>query len=173
MPEEQETELGGISTGGMGHVGGGDCSQEQQEAGTDNEDPEKLGPPSSALPHRSLYMTAQTDTEEEEVGEGGKAEAELEGDIGEEKDNLMVLLEQVDSLHDGSESEKKEGLTLLLEKKEEFGQKTPFLWRLMRAYADAHDVASNVDEKKSCAATALERVSTLPVTLACRPSIAS
>ncbi|KAI1894562.1 hypothetical protein AGOR_G00117060 [Albula goreensis] len=99
------------------------------------------------------YMTAQTDTEEEEVGEGGKAEAELEGDIGEKKDNLMVLLEQVDSLHDGSESEKKEGLTLLLEKKEEFGQKTPFLWRLMRAYADAHDMASNVDEKKSCAAT--------------------
>lgn len=35
---------------------------------------------------------------------------------------------------------------------EQFGLKTPFLWRLIRAYGDAHDVAPNVQEKKNHAA---------------------
>ncbi|KAJ8248241.1 hypothetical protein GJAV_G00239920 [Gymnothorax javanicus] len=41
---------------------------------------------------------------------------------------------------------------VLLEKREEFGLKTPFLWRLMRAYVDVHDLASDVGDKKSYAA---------------------
>ncbi|KAG7462726.1 hypothetical protein MATL_G00187810 [Megalops atlanticus] len=98
------------------------------------------------------YVTAHTDTEDEELGEGGGAKHVSAGDIREAKDDLTILLERADSLHDGSESEKKKGLTVLLEMKEEFGQKTPFLWRLMRAYADAHDMASAVEEKKSYAA---------------------
>ncbi|KAJ8418028.1 hypothetical protein AAFF_G00137370 [Aldrovandia affinis] len=95
------------------------------------------------------YVTAHTDTEEEELGEGDEARPVAPGDIGEGKDELAALLEQADSLHDGSESEKREGLAVLLGKKEEFGLKTPFLWRLIRAYGDAHDMAPNVQEKKS------------------------
>ncbi|XP_035256626.1 regulator of microtubule dynamics protein 2 isoform X1 [Anguilla anguilla] len=101
------------------------------------------------------YVTAHTDTEEEEeeqLGEVGGENAARPNSITEEKDDLAVLLERADSLFKGSESEKKEGLVVLLEKKEEFGLKTPFLWRLMRAYVDAHDLATDVGDKKSHAA---------------------
>lgn len=69
------------------------------------------------------YVTAHTDTEEEELGEEGEARAVAPGDTGERKDELTVLLEQADSLHDGSELEKEEGLAVLLGKKEEVGKR--------------------------------------------------
>lgn len=59
------------------------------------------------------YITALTDSEEEELSD--------EAQSGEEQpvDRLCVLLERVDHLHKGSESDKMESLNILLEQREE------------------------------------------------------
>ncbi|XP_074502929.1 regulator of microtubule dynamics protein 2 [Sebastes fasciatus] len=93
------------------------------------------------------YMTALTDSEEEEPSDAEQTDEEQPAD------NLCVLLERIDSLHHGAESDKRESLDLLLEQREEFGQNSTFLWRLIRAYCDVHDVSSTLEEKKTHAAT--------------------
>ncbi|KAM7408226.1 hypothetical protein PAMA_002088 [Pampus argenteus] len=93
------------------------------------------------------YMTALTDSEEEELSD---AEA---GDTEQPADKLSVLLEKVDRLHQGTDSEKRESLNILLEQRGEFGQNSTFLWRLIRAYCDVHDVSSALEEKKTHAET--------------------
>ncbi|KAI4886229.1 hypothetical protein NFI96_023517 [Prochilodus magdalenae] len=85
------------------------------------------------------YMTALTDSEEEDR----KPEKPL--------DELTALLQRADGLHECNGDKKKEGLSTLLEKKEKFDQKCQFLWRLTRAYADAHDLAGDTLEKKKYA----------------------
>ncbi|XP_049337478.1 regulator of microtubule dynamics protein 2 isoform X2 [Astyanax mexicanus] len=85
------------------------------------------------------YMTALTDSEDEDH----KAEEPL--------DELTALLQRADGLHKANDNKKKEGLSTLLEKKEEFEQKCQYLWRLTRAYADAHDLAGDSQEKKKFA----------------------
>lgn len=118
-------------------------------------------------------MTALTDSEEEE-----ESDAEEETDKEQPEDKLCVLLERIDRLHQGTESDKRESLKILLEQREEvrsvnacyihstdvyvtgalplrfdvllqFGQNSPFLWRLIRAYCDVHDVSSTQEEKKT------------------------
>ncbi|XP_028279936.1 regulator of microtubule dynamics protein 2 isoform X2 [Parambassis ranga] len=104
------------------------------------------------------YMTALTDSEEEELSD--------EAQSGEEQpvDRLCVLLERVDRLHKGGESDKMESLNILLEQREEFGQSSSFLWRLTRAYCDLHDISSTLEEKKTYAQTG-KRVGEEAVTL--------
>lgn len=58
------------------------------------------------------YMTAYTDSDEEEL-----SDAE-EGDDEEPANKLAVFLNKIDSLHHGTQSEKQEGLSILLEQKE-------------------------------------------------------
>lgn len=87
------------------------------------------------------YMTALTDSEEEEPSDE------------EQVDELCVLLESIDSLRQGPESDKRRSLELLLQRREEFGQKSSFLWRLTRAYCDLHDISSTLEEKKTHAET--------------------
>ncbi|XP_067092471.1 regulator of microtubule dynamics protein 2 isoform X2 [Osmerus mordax] len=94
------------------------------------------------------YMTALTDSEEGEQSEGDQS--------GEEQvpvDELSVLLGRVDVLHKGTEADKRESLATLLEKKEEFGRNSQFLWRFVRAYSDLHDISSNTEDKKAHAET--------------------
>ncbi|XP_068423977.1 regulator of microtubule dynamics protein 2 [Clinocottus analis] len=93
------------------------------------------------------YMTALTDSEEEEPSD------EEQDDEEQPADKLCVLLERIDILRQGTESDKRESLDLLLEQREEFGQKSPFLWRLIRAYCDLHDISSTLEEKKTNAET--------------------
>uniref|UniRef100_A0A8C9X900 Regulator of microtubule dynamics protein 2 n=1 Tax=Sander lucioperca TaxID=283035 RepID=A0A8C9X900_SANLU len=93
------------------------------------------------------YMTALTDSEEEELSDAEQRDEEKPAD------KLSVLLERIDSLHQGSESDKRGSLDLLLEHREESGQNSAFLWRLIRAYCDVHDVSSTLEEKKTHAAT--------------------
>uniref|UniRef100_A0A4W6D246 Regulator of microtubule dynamics protein 2 n=1 Tax=Lates calcarifer TaxID=8187 RepID=A0A4W6D246_LATCA len=90
------------------------------------------------------YMTALTDSEEEEE----RSDAE-QRDEEQPVDRLSVLLERIDGLHQGTESDKRESLNILLEQREEFGQNSPFLWRLIRAYCDVHDVSFTLEEKKT------------------------
>ncbi|KAK2852468.1 hypothetical protein Q7C36_007669 [Tachysurus vachellii] len=92
------------------------------------------------------YITALTDTEDEGESEEGRKGVEP-------LDELTVLLQRADGLHARNGAEKKEGLSALLEKKEEYEQKWQYLWRLTRAYADAHDLAGDLQEKKIYAET--------------------
>ncbi|TMS04874.1 Regulator of microtubule dynamics protein 2 [Larimichthys crocea] len=89
------------------------------------------------------YMTALTDSEEEELSDAEQRDEEQPAD------KLCDLLQRIDCLHQGTESDKRESLTVLLEQREEFGQDSPFLWRLIRAYCDVHDVSSTLEEKKT------------------------
>ncbi|XP_053188682.1 regulator of microtubule dynamics protein 2 [Scomber japonicus] len=93
------------------------------------------------------YMTALTDSEEEE-----QSDAEAGGEE-QPADKLSSFLERIDRLHQGTESDKRESLNILLEQREEFGQNSTFLWRLIRAHCDVHDVSSALEEKKIHAET--------------------
>uniref|UniRef100_A0A3P9HRG5 Regulator of microtubule dynamics protein 2 n=1 Tax=Oryzias latipes TaxID=8090 RepID=A0A3P9HRG5_ORYLA len=104
------------------------------------------------------YMTALTDSEEEEPNEGEQ------GDKKQPEDELNVLLKEVDRLHEGTEFDKRESLNILLKQEAEFGQDSRFLWRLTRAYCDVHDISSTLEEKKTHAETG-KRVGEEAVTL--------
>nr|XP_019952935.1 PREDICTED: regulator of microtubule dynamics protein 2-like [Paralichthys olivaceus]XP_019952944.1 PREDICTED: regulator of microtubule dynamics protein 2-like [Paralichthys olivaceus] len=94
------------------------------------------------------YMTALTDSEDEELSDEEQREEEQPAD------KLSILLERIDSLHHGTESEKRESLNILLgHREEEFGQNSMLLWRLVRAYCDVHDVSATLEEKKTIAQT--------------------
>ncbi|KAL0964266.1 hypothetical protein UPYG_G00321510 [Umbra pygmaea] len=97
------------------------------------------------------YVTAFTDTEEEEQSENEESEEEVT--VVEPLNDLSALLERVDALHTGSDVDKRESLCTLLDKKHEFGQNTAFLWRLVRAYVDVHDITTNLEHKKTLAET--------------------
>uniref|UniRef100_A0A8C5FZR4 Regulator of microtubule dynamics 2 n=1 Tax=Gouania willdenowi TaxID=441366 RepID=A0A8C5FZR4_GOUWI len=86
------------------------------------------------------YITALTDSDEED-------DEEKE----DEEEEEQTLIDRIDCLHKGSESDKRESLSMLLEQKEKFGQKSPFLWRLIRAYCDVHDISSTMEDKKTLA----------------------
>ncbi|XP_076599930.1 regulator of microtubule dynamics protein 2 [Chaetodon auriga] len=93
------------------------------------------------------YMTALTDSEEEELSDAEQRDEEQPAD------KFSVLLEKIDRLHQGTESDKRESLNLLLEQRDEFGQNSTFLWRLIRAYCDVHDISCTLEEKKTHAET--------------------
>lgn len=59
------------------------------------------------------YMTALTDSEEEEASEG------QQWDKKQPRDELSVLLEEIDRLHEGTESDKRESLSILLKQRVE------------------------------------------------------
>ncbi|XP_028324468.1 regulator of microtubule dynamics protein 2 [Gouania willdenowi] len=101
------------------------------------------------------YITALTDSDEEddEEKEDEEEEEQSEEELkdGEEPADMLALIDRIDCLHKGSESDKRESLSMLLEQKEKFGQKSPFLWRLIRAYCDVHDISSTMEDKKTLA----------------------
>ncbi|KAI7805720.1 putative regulator of microtubule dynamics protein 2, partial [Triplophysa rosa] len=84
------------------------------------------------------YITALTDSDEEQSDE------DLNRTVKEPVDELAALLQKADRLHSCNGTEKAQGLDLLLEKKEEYNEKCQYLWRLSRAYADAHDFAADL-----------------------------
>lgn len=62
------------------------------------------------------YLTAHTDTEGDSEEEKGCKKPPDVTVQSEEEEELLTLLRQVDSLHKGSEDDKKESFRLLLEK---------------------------------------------------------
>lgn len=61
-------------------------------------------------------MTALTDSEEEEQSDVEQRDEEQPAD------KLSVLIERIDCLHQGTESDKRESLSLLLEQREEVSE---------------------------------------------------
>ncbi|XP_051935315.1 regulator of microtubule dynamics protein 2 [Hippocampus zosterae] len=94
------------------------------------------------------YITALTDSDEDEQSDDERLDERRET-----TDKLTCLLERVDSLHQGTEADKRESLHILTSQREEFGHNSTFLWRLIRAYCDVHDISDTLEEKKNHAET--------------------
>ncbi|XP_038032731.2 regulator of microtubule dynamics protein 2 isoform X1 [Anas platyrhynchos] len=93
------------------------------------------------------YLTAHTDTEgDSEEEKGCKKPSDVT--VQSEEEELLTLLRQVDSLHKGSEDDKKEGFRLLLEKDDKYENCVDFLWRVARAYGDMFEMTADTEEKK-------------------------
>ncbi|NXI69518.1 RMD2 protein, partial [Anseranas semipalmata] len=93
------------------------------------------------------YLTAHTDTEgdsEEEKGYKKSPDVIVQS----EEEELFNLLQQVDSLHKGSEDDKKESFRLLLEKDDKYENCVDFLWRVARAYGDMFEMTTDTEEKR-------------------------
>ncbi|XP_060705096.1 regulator of microtubule dynamics protein 2 [Hemiscyllium ocellatum] len=101
------------------------------------------------------YITAHTDTEEESEEEKicSTVNATYGSPLQEDSQarEFNVLIQKADNLHDNPELDKEEGFQLLLGKKDQFWDQVEFLWRLARAYADMHDIAVDVEDKKNYA----------------------
>ncbi|XP_077199854.1 regulator of microtubule dynamics protein 2 [Paroedura picta] len=97
------------------------------------------------------YVTAHTDTEGESEEEKGWISSPASALPPEEKIELFNLLQQVDTLHCGSNNEKQVGFRLLLENEGKYKNCAGFLWRLARAYGDMFELTTDVEEKKNYA----------------------
>ncbi|NXG27343.1 RMD2 protein, partial [Dromaius novaehollandiae] len=94
------------------------------------------------------YITAHTDTEGESEEEKEWMKSPYVVVRLEEEKELFNLLQRVDSLHKGSEDDKKESFRLLLEKEDKYENCAGFLWRVARAYGDLFEMTTDAEEKK-------------------------
>ncbi|XP_066034685.1 regulator of microtubule dynamics protein 2 [Chamaea fasciata] len=94
------------------------------------------------------YLTAQTDSEGDSEEEKRCIKSPDAMVKSEEDEELFNFLQQVDSLHKGSEDDKKEGFRLLLEKDDKYENCVDFLWRLARAYGDLFEMTADAEEKR-------------------------
>ncbi|NXI26666.1 RMD2 protein, partial [Sterrhoptilus dennistouni] len=94
------------------------------------------------------YLTAHTDSEGDSEEEKRCMKSPDAIVKSEEDEELFNFLQQVDSLHKGSEDDKKEGFRLLLEKDDKYENCVDFLWRLARAYGDLFEMTTDAEEKR-------------------------
>ncbi|NXQ64838.1 RMD2 protein, partial [Anthoscopus minutus] len=94
------------------------------------------------------YLTAYTDSEGDSEEEKRRMKSPDAMVKSEEDEDLFNFLQQVDSLHKGSEDDKKEGFRLLLEKDDKYENSADFLWRLARAYGDLFEMTTDAEEKR-------------------------
>uniref|UniRef100_A0A8C3R5K6 Regulator of microtubule dynamics protein 2 n=1 Tax=Cyanoderma ruficeps TaxID=181631 RepID=A0A8C3R5K6_9PASS len=94
------------------------------------------------------YLTAHTDSEGDSEEEKRCMKSPDAIVKSEEDEELFNFLQQVDSLHKGSEDDKKEGFRLLLEKDYKYENCVDFLWRLARAYGDLFEMTTDAEEKR-------------------------
>lgn len=77
--------------------------------------------PSLSLLCAFSYITALTDSEEEELSDSEQ------DDQDQPEDELYILLQRIDRLHQGTDSDKRESLHILLEHREQVGNALTFL----------------------------------------------
>ncbi|XP_062375274.1 regulator of microtubule dynamics protein 2 isoform X2 [Sardina pilchardus] len=103
----------------------------------------------------SVYSEAELEecqvTPVQRPGEQFKGD-ESEGELSraELAQDLRALLHRADCLH-AVEEDRAAALAILLRRRPEFGQNDAFMWRLARAYSDAHDKTQDKEEKKEMA----------------------
>ncbi|KAM3918279.1 regulator of microtubule dynamics protein 3 [Leptodactylus fuscus] len=73
-------------------------------------------------------------------------------------EELMLLLQRADQLHNGDAEQKKEGFQMLCSNKLLHGSRQDFQWRLARSYCDMCEIAEDIPEKKSYALEGKEEV---------------
>ncbi|NXP31545.1 RMD2 protein, partial [Leiothrix lutea] len=105
------------------------------------------------------YLTAHTDSEGDSEEEKRCVKSPDAVVKSEEDEDLFNFLQQVDSLHKGSEDDKKEGFRLLLEKDDKYENCVDFLWRLARAYGDLFEMTTDAEEKRQYVTDALVKFS--------------
>ncbi|XP_063803848.1 regulator of microtubule dynamics protein 3 [Pseudophryne corroboree] len=66
-------------------------------------------------------------------------------------EELTLLLEKSDQLHNGDDEQRREGFQLLCSNKLLYGDHQDFLWRLARSYSDMYEITEDILEKKSYA----------------------
>ncbi|NXN05264.1 RMD2 protein, partial [Sylvia borin] len=94
------------------------------------------------------YLTAHTDSEGDSEEEKTCMKSPDAMVKSEEDEDLFNFLQQVDSLHKGSEDDKREGFRMLLEKDDKYENCVDFLWRLARAYGDLFEMTTDAEEKR-------------------------
>ncbi|XP_056403079.1 regulator of microtubule dynamics protein 3 [Hyla sarda] len=73
-------------------------------------------------------------------------------------EELTLLLQKSDTLHDGDDEQKREGFQLLCSNRLMYGGRQDFLWRLARSYSDICEITEDLLEKKSYALEGREEV---------------
>ncbi|XP_066464748.1 regulator of microtubule dynamics protein 3 [Eleutherodactylus coqui] len=66
-------------------------------------------------------------------------------------EDLTLLLQRSDQLHNGDTEQKREGFQLLSSNKLVYGNRQDFLWRVGRSYGDMCEITEDLAEKKSYA----------------------
>ncbi|KAG9480896.1 hypothetical protein GDO78_010262 [Eleutherodactylus coqui] len=66
-------------------------------------------------------------------------------------EDLTLLLQRSDQLHNGDTEQKREGFQLLSSNKLVYGNRQDFLWRVGRSYSDMCEITEDLAEKKSYA----------------------
>ncbi|NXK00214.1 RMD2 protein, partial [Corythaixoides concolor] len=103
------------------------------------------------------YLTAHTDSEGDSEEERGCMKS-TNATVKSEEEELFNLLQLVDSLHKGSDDDKKEAFKLLLEKDDKYENYVDFLWRLARSYGDLFDMTTDAEEKRKYATDGLFKI---------------
>ncbi|XP_075048901.1 regulator of microtubule dynamics protein 3 [Mixophyes fleayi] len=67
------------------------------------------------------------------------------------EEELTLLLQKSDQLHNGDAEQKREGFQLLCSDKLLYGDHQDFLWRIARSYSDMYEITEDILEKKSYA----------------------
>lgn len=73
-------------------------------------------------------------------------------------EELILLFQRSDQLHNGDAEQKREGFQMLCSNKLLYGNHQDFLWRLARSYSDMCEITEDVPEKKSYALEGKEEV---------------
>ncbi|KAG8560506.1 hypothetical protein GDO81_015014 [Engystomops pustulosus] len=73
-------------------------------------------------------------------------------------EELTLLFQRCDQLHDGDAEQKREGFQMLCSNKFLYCNRQDFLWRLARSYSDMCEITEDIPEKKSYASEGKEEV---------------
>ncbi|XP_055519754.1 regulator of microtubule dynamics protein 3-like [Leucoraja erinacea] len=65
-----------------------------------------------------------------------------------EESEMNSLLQQVDTLHDGTKEEQEQGFNILLDNKNKYGKRKEFCWRMIRAYSDMFQLTEDKETQK-------------------------
>ncbi|XP_030637995.1 regulator of microtubule dynamics protein 3 [Chanos chanos] len=127
-----------------------DREEERQESkDEDDEDEDEDRSCATVLTLRQEDSQAEEEEEEEEEDEIDGQGTEVITEVPSAE--LMSLLRQSDTLHEGDYGKKAEGFQLLHSNKPLYGNSAEFLWRLARAYSDMYESTENKEEKRAYA----------------------
>ncbi|XP_012865455.1 PREDICTED: regulator of microtubule dynamics protein 3, partial [Dipodomys ordii] len=121
-------------------------SDYEHDSDKESEDEEDEASCETVKMGRKDSLDLETEAASKPVSGSLEAEASASG-----LEEVRLLLQQADELHQGGTQSKRDGFQLLLNNKLAYGSHQDFLWRLARAYSDMCELTDEVSEKKSYA----------------------